>query len=153
MNNYQHEKWDQRWLSVAELFATWSKDPKRKVGAVIVTQDLRSFSAGYNGLPRGIEDTEDRLRDREKKLLLSVHAERNAMDNARFGLRGCSLYSTKFPCHECAKGIIQVGIVKVVAPPADTMHETWGESYKLALTLLQEARIKVFTRIFSGGGP
>lgn len=153
MTPEQHEKWDQRMLAMAELVSTWSKDPKRKVGAVIVTQDMRSASFGYNGIPKGIADTEDRLHNRRLKLLLSIHAERNAMDNARFGLRGCALYATKFPCHECMKGIIQVGIVKVVAPPADTEHEMWGESYKIALALAQEAQIRIFTRVLSGGEP
>ena len=140
------EVWNKRVLRIAHEVASWSKDPKRQVGAVIVSQDFRSFSMGYNGFPRGIQDLDERLNDNEMRKRLTIHAERNALDNARFGLRNCSLYSTKYPCHDCAKSIIQCGIATVIIPPPDFEHPTWGDSYRLAQSLFQEAGVQIYTR-------
>ena len=60
-------KWDDRFLKLAELVSTWSKDPSSKVGAVIVDDKNRVISLGFNGLPRGVEDTKERLNTRELK--------------------------------------------------------------------------------------
>lgn len=140
------EVWNTRVLKIANEVASWSKDPKRKVGAVVVSQDFRSFSLGYNGFPRGIQDLAERLSNNTERKLYTIHAERNAMDNARFGLRNCSLYSTKHPCHDCAKGIIQVGITSVIVPMADFGHVSWGESFRLADQLFREAGVQIYIR-------
>jgi dCMP deaminase len=101
-------------MRLAEEAKHWSKDPDEGVGAVVVSADRRQFSFGYNGLPKGHPDDEATLGDRELKNLLTVHAERNALDNAPFDLDGATLYVTKPPCIECAKGMIQKGIARVV---------------------------------------
>jgi dCMP deaminase len=67
------EKWDCRFLEMAELVGSWSKDPSTKVGAVIVDKDRRIVSTGYNGFPQGIADRSELLNDREKKYKLIVH--------------------------------------------------------------------------------
>src|ERR1700733_15498817 len=90
-----NERWHRHFLSIAEACALMSKDPSTKVGAVIVGPDREIRSTGFNGLPRGIDDTDERLSDRDTKLKLVVHAEMNAVLNAaRFGvsLKGCALY-------------------------------------------------------------
>ena len=56
------EKWDRRFLALAEHVADWSKDPSTKTGAVIVRPDRTIASMGYNGFPRGMADTDDRPR-------------------------------------------------------------------------------------------
>jgi dCMP deaminase len=140
------EVWNQRVLRIAHEVASWSKDPKRKVGAVIVSQDFRGFSLGYNGFPRGIHDLDERLQDNDLRKRLTIHAERNAMDNARFGLRNCAIYSTKYPCHDCAKSIIQCGLTNIIVPPPDFNHPSWGSSYELAQSLFQEAGIQIYIR-------
>lgn len=109
--------WDQRFLELAEHVATWSKDPRTKVGSVVVDEQNRVVSMGYNGFPRGVLDLEERLQDRETKYLFVAHAERNALDNAPTSTDGCTLYSPLFPCSECAKTIIQKGILRVVSRP------------------------------------
>src|SRR5271169_4441773 len=114
--SHDDRKWVARWFALAEHVATWSKDPCTKVGAVIVGRSRRQVALGYNGFPEGIADTEERLHDKETKLRLTLHAERNALDNAAFNLRGATLICTMFPCLECAKSIVGKGIERVVAP-------------------------------------
>ena len=107
-------KWSDRFLALAEHVAEWSYDPSTKVGAVIVDSKNRVVSMGYNGFPRGIKDLPERYNDREQKHLFVCHAERNALDNAPHSVEGCTMYVPLLPCNECAKSIIQNGIVKVV---------------------------------------
>lgn len=109
------EKWDRRFLEMAALCGTWSKDPSTKVGAVIVSDRRRVVSVGYNGFPRGINDDDELLHNRDLKLLLVAHAERNALDNAECSVVGSTLYTTLFPCNECTKSIIQRRITRVVS--------------------------------------
>src|SRR5688572_32906130 len=66
-------KWDRRFLQVAKLFSTWSKDPSTQIGSVIVGTDRVIRSTGYNGFARGVAD-DARLHDREQKYPLIVHA-------------------------------------------------------------------------------
>ena len=61
------EKWDMRFIELAKHISLWSKDPSTKVGCVVVGEDREIRSTGFNGFPRGIDDDEDRLMDREKK--------------------------------------------------------------------------------------
>ena len=106
--------WDEWFLGLARYISTASKDPSTKVGAVVVDQDRRIVSAGYNGLPRGVEDTEDRLANREVKYKLILHAERNALLFAKQSLKGCCIYVwPMMPCGACASMIIQTGITRV----------------------------------------
>ena len=105
--------WNKRFMDLAEHVAEWSKDPSTKVGAVIVNDDKQVLGLGYNGFPRGVHDCKERYNDRNLKLQFVAHAERNALDNAA-DVRGATLYSTLFPCTDCAKGIIQRGIRCVV---------------------------------------
>ncbi|DAC43179.1 MAG TPA: dCMP deaminase family protein, partial [Candidatus Thalassarchaeaceae archaeon] len=113
------EKWDGRFLSLATHIANWSKDPSTKVGCVVVGPDREIRSTGFNGFPRGIADTDERLSDRELKYPLICHAEENAiMHAARIGLalKGCTAYVTWPPCTRCARSLIQAGVSEVVIP-------------------------------------
>ena len=136
--------WHLRFMAMAYHISKWSKDPNCKIGAVLVSPDRRSIAVGYNGFPRRFGDTEARLNDPDTKNLFMVHAERNALDNARFGMRGTTLYSTRFPCLDCMKGIIQTGVEQVVAPHPDFDHHRWGESHKHSMDLMKEANLKYY---------
>jgi dCMP deaminase len=143
----EQEKWTRRWIELAKHVAGWSKDPSTKVGAVIVGTRPGQIAVGYNGFPRGVADTEERLNDRSTKYKLIQHAERNALDNATFDLFGATLVVTKAPCSECAKSIIQKGIVRVVCPP--TMpDDRWVEEANLAAEIMQEVDIWVDYEFF-----
>ena len=112
--------WGQYFMGIAKLSAMRSKDPNTQVGACIVDGRNRILSMGYNGMPRGCPDARfpwarEAGSDLETKYPYVVHAELNAILNFRGGtLEGGTLYVTMFPCNECAKAIIQSGIVKVV---------------------------------------
>lgn len=111
--------WNKRFLDLAEHVAQWSKDPRTKVGAVIVDEKKRVVSVGYNGFPRGVLDSEERYNDRPTKHLYVAHAERNALDNAPLMVDGCTMFVPLLPCNECAKSIIQKGITHVVTYKPD----------------------------------
>jgi dCMP deaminase len=141
-------KWHNRYLSIAQQVASWSKDPSTQVGAVIVGNKGQILSQGYNGFPRGIEDDADRLNVRDIKLSLMVHAEMNAIYNATYSgvcLDNATLYVYGLPiCSECAKGIIQVGISKIVIPEHSiTSRIEWMESWYKSNKMFNEANVKV----------
>jgi dCMP deaminase len=106
-------------MDLADLVSTWSKDPSTQVSAVIVDDQKKVVSLGYNGFPRGVEDLIERYGDRELKHKLVCHAERNALDNSPRSVVGCTLYCTLEPCADCAKSIIQNGIKKVITRKSD----------------------------------
>jgi dCMP deaminase len=112
-----NKEWQNRFIDMAHLVASWSKDPSTKVGAVIVDDKKRIVSVGYNGFPRGVEDSEHRYNERELKYKLVCHAERNALDNSPMNVEGCVMFVTLPPCNECSKSIIQRGIKTVYYAP------------------------------------
>lgn len=137
------KKWDYRFLELAESVSKWSKDPSTKVGSVIVDSKRKVIGMGYNGFPRGVDDSEERYNDRETKLLFVCHAERNALDNAPGSVEGATLYATMFPCNECCKSIIQKGITKVVTfVPSRAKYLLY--KYDNSYTMLSESGVKVY---------
>lgn len=134
------KKWDFRFLDLAHLVSTWSKDPSTKTGAVIVAPDKRVLSVGYNGFPRGVLDHEARYADREQKYKIIVHCERNAMLFCRESLAGATLYTYPFlSCGACAGMMIQAGIVRHVAPKSD--NPRWAEHVQPTVQILAETGI------------
>lgn len=140
------EKWIHRFLNLAEHFSTWSLDPSTKIGAIAVSDNRQILSVGYNGFPRGIEDTEERLNTREVKYKHVVHAEQNLIYNAchnGISLKDSTLYVFGLPvCGECAKAVIQVGIERVVCGFDGEYKENWKASVEFAQNLFREARIQ-----------
>lgn len=141
-------KWDLRYLDLAKHVAQWSKDPNTKVGAVAVGYMGQILAQGYNGFPRGILDTPDRLNDRPTKYKFVVHAEMNVIYNATYNgvsLNGARLYVYGLPiCSECAKGIIQVGIEEVIiSAECLNLQPHWVESWKTSADMFAEACILV----------
>ena len=139
-------KWDCRYIELAKQISTWSKDPSRKIGAVAVGSKGQILSQGYNGFPRGILDLPERYENREVKYKHVVHAEMNVIYNATFNgvsLDGASLFVYGLPvCNECAKGIIQVGIHRVVIYTDDAVPDIWTQSFELTWNMFKEAGIK-----------
>ena len=134
-------KWDLRFMSMAKNeVATWSKDPRKQVGCVIVSPDRSRFSIGYNGFPRDIADSDERLENKPLKNSLMVHAEPNAIFNAGTSLVGWAMYVTAPPCLECAKAIIQARIATLVCPDLDQSSK-WYESQLRASGYLNEAGV------------
>jgi dCMP deaminase len=143
----ENQKWHNRYLEMADLVAKWSKDPSSQIGAIIVGEHGQILSTGYNGFPRGIKDTPERLDNREVKYGLIVHAEMNAIYNAaltKVSIEGGTLYVSGLPpCAACALGVIQSGISHVVCRSRDiNKSDKWKESWALTKMLFDEAGIE-----------
>ena len=138
-------KWKKRFLKLSKEIAEWSKDPSTKVGALIISEDRNIISTGYNGFPRGIADSPERLNNRETKYKFILHAEMNCIMNALYNgrsVKDCILFVHGLPpCSECTKSIIQAGIKKVITDSKAT--DNWKESSKLSLEMLKEANVEI----------
>ncbi|MBI5037892.1 MAG: dCMP deaminase family protein [Candidatus Kerfeldbacteria bacterium] len=133
----QYISWDECFMRMAHVIAERSKDPSTQAGAVIANAQNVVVGLGYNGWPRGIEDdalpwerSGENLPD--TKYAYVVHAEENAVYNANANTEGGKIYTTLFPCNECAKTIIQTGIKEVIYE-SDKYHDepVWVASRKL----------------------
>jgi len=137
-------KWDLRFIDLARHVSSWSKDPSTQIGAVAIDDNRQILSVGYNGFPRGIEDSPDKYLNRPIKYKHVVHAEMNVIYNATYNgvsLKGSTLYVYGLPiCSECAKGIIQVGIKRIVMPSQE-IPDHWTESWELTQNLFNEAKL------------
>lgn len=122
------DKWDERFMEIANNVATWSScyQENRQVGAVIA-KNKRIMTTGYNGASSGIKSCKEKgacLRRQmnipsgtRHELCYATHAEQNAIiQAARMGIciDGATLYCTHQPCAICTKMIINSGITRVV---------------------------------------
>ena len=120
MKKEDYLKWDEYFMGIALLSANRSKDPSTSVGACIVSQDNKILSVGYNGMPRGCPDDEypwcrEADSELDTKYLYVCHAELNAILNYTGpNMMHAKIYTTLFPCNECTKALIQVGISQVI---------------------------------------
>jgi dCMP deaminase len=159
--------WHLFYITMADLWASKSKDRSTGVGAIIVGPDMEQRSAGYNGFPRGVVDTVECRHHRPLKYEFTEHAERNAIYNAaRMGtpVKGCVMYLNwwPLPCPDCARAIIQAGITEVIGPNkpfksgtkttlTDLINDTevkgepidWKKSFETTQAMFTEAGIKI----------
>ena len=133
----------QSWaVEMAAHVAKLSKDPSTQVGAVIFDRKRRIVSAGYNGLARGVNDTAERLENRDIKYKLILHAEKNAILFATTSLDDCTIVVTHPCCSQCAAQVIQSGIKHVIWPkPTPEFMERWANDYALSVVQFQEAGV------------
>jgi len=95
-------------VDIVQRYASLSKDPRTKVGAMILRPDLSFVSIGYNGFPSGFPDKEEFWSDRDIKNAIVIHAEENAIDYARGSdLDGTILICSHYPCPRCAAKIVK----------------------------------------------
>ena len=119
--------WDKRFLEMARLVSTWSKDPSSQFGSVIVDNDKRIVSVGFNGFAKGFDDSEERLKDRQFKYRHVLHSEENCILNARQDIKGLTIYVTGVPCSLCMSRIAQSGLTKVVCyKPTEDYLSRWS---------------------------
>lgn len=139
------QTWDEWFISLAYAIANKSKDPSTKVGALIIRPDRTIAAAGYNGFPRSIADTEERLNNRPIKYSLIIHAEMNAVLTARENLSGYTLYTVPFmPCDRCFVHMLQAGITRFVFPKATADQESrWGDAFNTVRLLAEEAKVEL----------
>jgi len=140
-------EWDEYFLEIAVTVARKSKDAACLVGAVIVSPDSLVLATGYNGLPRGVHDDADLLKDKQKKLVRICHAETNAIFNAvRVGISvvGCTMYGNKFPCFYCLNAIVQSGLKDVCTQDTDYWKGDPSDSdHTLKRELLDQVDLKI----------
>ena len=133
-------------MELALAVGGWSKDRSRKVGCVIVGPNNEIRATGYNGFPRRVDDTPAERHERPLKYLWTEHAERNAIYNAAYSgipLAGSRIYIPWYPCIDCARAIVQAGIVELVAMEPDWHDGQWGEGFHVARQMFDEAGILV----------
>lgn len=141
LNTDRLEAWA---IDMARHVAKLSKDPSTQVGAVIFTPERRFVSAGYNGLPRGVEDRAERLRDREIKYKMIRHAEANAISFATGSLVGATLVCTHPCCAQCAGAAIQAGVDHVLWPaPDEVFAARWADDMRLVREMCNEAGVTI----------
>ena len=131
-------EWDCFYLGLAKFYSSRSKDPNKKVGAVITSKNY-AVGLGYNGFPRGVEDSAYRLKTKELKNLIMIHAEVNAMRLSKG--EGDTIYVYPcLPCSQCLGQISQFGIKRIVTLPLDP-DTRWNQP--LVMELAKEAGIEV----------
>jgi dCMP deaminase len=141
-------RWVEYFRNLAHQVKLKSKDENTQIGAIIVGKDKEIVSTGYNSFPRGLKDYEKERQERPEKYYWFEHAERNAIYNAaRIGVstKGCTMYlSCGVPCSDCARGIINSGIIRIFCERGDvTKGKHWEENYDRSWTMLEEAGIDI----------
>ncbi len=143
------DKWNKRFMELAFLVASWSKDLSTKTGAVIVGPDKEIRATGYNGPVRGVDDDIPERLERPTKYDFFEHAERNALFNACLTgvqVKGCTMYATHAPCVDCARAIIQAGIKTVITNKIvideNTPKNTWRDKLIVSAQMFKEAGVE-----------
>jgi len=148
--------WDTYFMTMCYLVAMKSKDPSTHSGCVITSVDHRILSTGYNWLPRGMEVDNEGLRIGEEKNAWMSHAERNAIFNAAAtgtALQGSTLYVNWMPCYDCAVGIVNSKIHRVVVhKEGDALYRkirgasAWGDSQERAREAFKAGMVRLDVR-------
>ena len=145
--------WDEFFMRHVYLSALKSKDPRTRIGSILV-RDKHIISSGYNGFGHGVIDSAERYNDKETKYSFICHAEFNSvLQCAKLGISSLNttLYTPGFPCAECCKALIQGGISEVVLHkqwPNLIYSDKWVKSFEISKQMANEAGIKV--RVFDG---
>ncbi|VVB83869.1 Cytidine and deoxycytidylate deaminase zinc-binding region [uncultured archaeon] len=117
--------WDDYFMSMVYLIAAKSKDERTHIGALIIGPDKEIKSTGYNSFVRRLNDNVPERQEKPEKYYWFEHAERNAIYNATLigaSLKGCKMYTNAIPCMDCARGIVQSGILEI------TVDEEWNNT-------------------------
>lgn len=134
-------------LTMARAVAEGSKDPSSKVGCVIVDQENRVISTGYNGMVQG--SLEEKLTyERPLKYHVILHAEMNAVIFAKRGLSQCVAYVTHGPCDTCLKLMLQAGIREIYYEDVSIMKLRGSEDQKRAIAMLIESTESIVENVY-----
>jgi len=133
-------------MSIVATVSMKSKDKKTHHGAVIVGKNNEIRSTGYNSFVRGLNDNVPKRQKRPEKYYWFEHAERNAIYNAALhgvSLDGCRMYVSGVPCADCARGIIQCGIVEVIALIREDNLDIkkWNEHSRRTIEMFNETGV------------
>jgi dCMP deaminase len=139
--------WDEYFMLMALLAAKRGTCDRKQVGAILVSSDNTVIATGYNGTPSGVPHCDDVGHtlaeiDGRESCIATLHAESNALDQAKVSLRDAALYTSVIPCFDCAKRIVNAGIKTV-------HYYEYYESRKTAMVekYLDEHGVRMFQRI------
>lgn len=139
--------WNKYFINLCEQIKLRSKDNNTKIGVVIVGSDNQIISTGYNSFPRGIQDTIEERQERPEKYYWFSHAETNAVINCALNgvsSKGSTMYmSCGLPCTDCARNIINAGILTIWCKRDNFSTEKWREHGKRTIQMFKEANINI----------
>jgi dCMP deaminase len=145
--------WDELFMREVYAIARKSKDPRSKIGAVLVYWPEKDpFARGYNDFPRRVLDRIPSRWERPEKYSWVCHAEVNSILNcARTGrpTKGSVMFTQGVPCADCTKSVIQAGIIEIVVHKQwqhyeqEFNWEKWNQSSAYSTQMLLEANIPV----------
>jgi dCMP deaminase len=148
--------WDELYFNMIQQYKMKSKDPSSKFACLVVAKDNSIKASGFNGFPRGVNDSKERYDDRKTKYLYVVHAEANAIASAAkagVSLENCFIYIDTFPCSSCTKLIIQSGISQIILNGDSEIHNNlefqtrWSEDIEVTTNMCNESGVEI--RIFN----
>lgn len=145
---YKIPCWDDYFMSMVYLVASKSKDKRTHIGAVIVGPDNEIKTTGYNSFVRRLNDDLIKRQEKPEKYYWFEHAERNAIYNAtRIGtsLKESKMYTNGIPCMDCARGVVQSGILEVIVDKDwnENNGKKWSEHAKRTIQMFNETGIKL----------
>jgi dCMP deaminase len=138
-------------IALASLAASKSPNRRRQVGAAILTCDGLDPITACNTFPNGVAALDWR-NSGDERLVWMEHAERNAIfAAAKLGraLSGATIASTFFPCIDCARAIVQTGIVRLLSPEPELDDPVWGSSFPRSRVILEEGGVELVLRPIS----
>ncbi|MDR0571619.1 MAG: dCMP deaminase family protein [Rickettsiales bacterium] len=141
--------WDEYFMSIAKVIAKKSKDPTTQVGCVIVDNNNRPVSFGYNGSVMGCDESQI-IFEKPYKDMLSIHAEMNALIFAKRDLTGCRIYVTNAPCDNCLKHLLQAGVREFIYDVFDTNGHFMTEERVKGIGILLRSNTGVIYRNMNG---
>lgn len=136
-----------KYFRIAKFIATeLSKDPNTKVGCLLLSPDsLEILSCGFNGFPRGVDESNPGRWKTPTKYHFVMHAELNSLINAAksgTNINDSIAVTTMYPCVTCCKALIQAGVREVVTMQPDLTHPKWGEEFLYSQMMLREVGIE-----------
>ena len=136
----------EKFLPIAQAIAQLSKDPSTKIGCLALNDDGIVLAVGYNGFPRGVDDSHHRYEDRETKYKLISHGEQNLVAQAAYAghsLKGSTVVlSGLYPCSNCAKSLVQAGVKRIITPPPGS-NPRWSDDSEWSKILFSEASVEI----------
>ena len=138
-------EWDAYFMKIAEVVATKSKDPSSKMGCVIVDENKRVVSLGYNGMLQGANEDKMTLSERPMKYYFAIHSEMNALIFAKRDLAGCTIYNRVATCENCLKYCLQAGITRFVYEELRVHSHSTDRAHSMTNVETDEAIIRLLS--------
>ena len=139
----KQSEWDEYFMKIAEVVASKSKDPSSKMGCVIVDENKRVVSLGYNGMPQGADESKMTLSERPMKYYFVIHSEMNALIFAKRVLAGCTVYNRVATCENCLKYCLQAGITRFVYEELRVHSHSTDRAHSMTNVETDEAIIRL----------